>query len=261
MESGDAPISLNLNAPVASASPDTAVPVEQLQFRRAEPVGAPTASKRCAACKSAVYDTYFQAAGHDICPACAARIQSGQQAPPAHSLFKAALYGGGAAIAGCALYAFVSIAANLQLALLAILIGYMVGRAIRHASNGLGGRHQQILAVLLTYFSITFSYVVVLIYEAGSKHAPSAQQSGAAGTAPTAPRPTAPRKAAPMNPGTVVAVLAGLAAIAPFLALGSNPVGGLISLVIIFVGLRQAWRMTGRSDIPIFGPYNVAGTP
>jgi hypothetical protein len=257
MESGEAPISLNLNAPVASPLVGAPVPVEQLQFRHAEPVGAPTASKRCAACKSAVYDTYFQAAGHDICPSCAARIQSGQQAPPAHSLLKAALYGGGAAIAGCALYAFVAIAANLQLALLAILIGYMVGRAVRHASNGLGGRHQQILAVLLTYFSITFSYVVVFIYEAGSKHAPSAQQSGAAATT----TPTAPRKVAPMNPSTAAVVLVGLAAIAPFLALGSNPVGGLISLVIIFFGLRQAWRMTGRSDIPIFGPYNVAGTP
>jgi hypothetical protein len=250
MESGESPISLNLNVPVPSPPPSAPVPVEQLQFRHAEPVGAPAASKRCAACKSAVYDTYFQAAGHDICPNCAARIQSGQQSPAAHSLLKAALYGGGAAVAGCALYAFVAIAAHLQLALLAILIGYMVGRAIRHASNRLGGRPQQILAVLLTYFAITFSYVVVFIYEAASKHPPSAQQSAVTAT---------PR--APLNPGAVVVGLVSLAAIAPFLALGSNPVGGLISLVIIFFGLRQAWRMTGRSDILIVGPYNVSATP
>src|SRR5580658_5343046 len=128
MESGESPISLNLNAPAPAPPADVPVPVEQLQFRHAEPVGAAAASKRCAACKSPVYDTYFQAAGHDICPTCAARIQNGQQAPPAHSLLKAALYGGGAAIAGCALYAFVAIAAHLELALLAILIGYMVGR-------------------------------------------------------------------------------------------------------------------------------------
>jgi hypothetical protein len=255
MESGESPISLNLNAPVPSQPPSAPVPVEQLQFRHAEPVGAQAASRRCAACKSAVNNTYFQAAGHDICPTCAARMQSGQQAPPPHSLLKAALYGGGAAIAGCALYAFVAIAANLQLALLAILIGYMVGRAVRHASNGLGGRSQQILAVLLTYFAITFSYVAVFVYQAGSKQAASAHHSAAATTA------TPPTPVARMSPGAAVVVLAGLATIAPFLALGSNPVGGLISLFIIFVGLRQAWKMTGRSDIMILGPYNVSGTP
>jgi hypothetical protein len=131
----------------------------------------------------------------------------------------------------------------------------MVGRAIRHASNGLGGRPQQVLAVLLTYFAITFSYVVVFVYEVGSKRAPSAQKSDAATP------PAAPRSAKPMNPGTIAVALVGLAAVAPFLALGSNPAGGLISLVIIFFGLRQAWKMTGRSDILIVGPYNVSATP
>lgn len=223
---------------------DQPVPVEQLQFRQAEIAGA-TPSRRCVACKSPIAGAWFQAAGRDVCPNCAARIQSGQQAPPAHSLLKAALYGGGAALAGCALYAAVAIIANLELALIAILIGYMVGRAIRYGSDGRGGRPQQILAVLLTYFAITFSYVVVYIYNASSKAPANAQQT----------TESRPGKAEPVSLGGAVVALVSLAAVAPFLQLGSNVASGLLSLVIIFFGLRQAWRMTGRPDILVMGPY------
>lgn len=207
---------------------DQPVPVEQLQFRQAEVAGA-TASRRCVACKSPIFGEWFQAAGRTVCPNCAARIQSGQQAAPAHSLLKAALFGGAAALAGCAIYATVAIVAHLELALIAILIGYMVGRAIRYASNGRGGRPQQILAVVLTYFAITFSYLAVFLYNTTLK--------------------------APTDMAGLIAGLLGVAAAAPFLALNANMAGGLLSLVIIFFGLRQAWRMTGRSDILVMGPY------
>src|SRR5207248_2624832 len=109
------PLSLNLNTPAQPPSSGAPVPVEQLQFRRAEPANAHP-SRRCAACKSPIDSVYFQISGQDICQGCAERIQSGQKAPPAHSLLKAALYGGGAAIAGCAIYAIVAIAAHLELA-------------------------------------------------------------------------------------------------------------------------------------------------
>src|SRR5262249_26638101 len=226
---------------------DTAVPVEQLQFRQVELAGA-APSRRCVACKSPIPGEWFQAAGQDICPNCAQRIRSGQQAPPVHSLLRAALYGGGAALAGCAIYAAVAIIANLELALIAILIGWMVGRAVRHGSNGLGGRPQQILAVLLTYFAITFSYVVVFVHSAATKPHAAQQQTAEA-------KPQRADSKEPMGLGGAVVALVSLAAIAPFLELGSNVGSGLLSLVIIFFGLQRAWRMTGRSNILIMGPY------
>jgi hypothetical protein len=219
-----------------------------LQFRHAEPdTPEAAASRRCALCKLPIRSTYYQAAGRDVCPNCTGRIQSVQAAPPPHALLTAALYGGGAAIAGCILYAFVAIQFGVELALIAILIGYMVGKAVRHGSRGLGGRPQQILAVLFTYFAITFSYIAVYIYHAAEKpHTAAQTASGRAG------RPTGGDVAQAL--GAIVL----LAAVAPFLALAGNFVGGAISLVIIFFGLRQAWRMTGRPNIPIFGPYNAA---
>jgi hypothetical protein len=250
MPSDEPPISLNLNAPAPPVSSAAPVPVEQLQFRQAEPVDAQVASRRCAACKSPIYSTYFQAVGKDFCPACSERLRSVLQAPPAHSLLKAALYGGVAALAGCALYAAVAIVANLELAILAILIGWMVGKAIRYGSEGRGGRPQQILAVLLTYFAITFSYIVVFIYNSAQKPPAAAQQSAA-------PQ-SMERPRAPLSVGALVVGIVTLAAIAPFFELGSNPMSGVLSLVIIFFGLRRAWAMTGRADIMILGPYNAA---
>ena len=77
---------------------------------------------------------------------------------------RAALYGGGAALGGCPLYALVAIVLHAEIGLIAILVGWMVGKAIRHASYGRGGRPQQILAVTLTYFAITTSYIPVILY-------------------------------------------------------------------------------------------------
>ena len=177
------------------------------------------------------------------------RSRPAQQAPPAISLGRAALYGGGAALAGCLLYAVVAIVLNVEIGLIAILVGYMVGRAIRHASHGRGGRPQQILAVALTYFAITTSYIPVYRLPRSEGIA-----SGGPGQADAAP---AVAEKAPSHVGSTVVYLLLLAAVAPFLTLGSSGLSGLIGLFIIFIGLQRAWRLTGRSEIPIMGPYPV----
>ena len=234
-----------------------------LQFEHAEPLPGETApapsGRSCVACKQPIAHTYYHAQGQVVCPSCAERIQSGQQAAPALSLARAALYGAG--LAGCILYATVTIATGLNVGLIAIVVGYMVGKAIRYASKGLGGRPQQILAVTLTYFAISTSYIPVFIYHI-AKRPPRVAQSGqtpgqsaegvgtAQGTAPPGAGSVRPRP--PL--GRVLLSLLLLAAVAPFLSLGSG-FSGLISLFIIFIGLQQAWRLTGRTEILIMGPY------
>src|SRR5437660_6333928 len=106
--------------------------VTELQFQTAEPVVGETGSqaevRRCAACKQLVVGQYFHAAGQVVCPGCAERIQSGQQAPPAVSFARAILYGVGAAVLGSALYATVSIVTGFEFGLMAIVVGIMVGK-------------------------------------------------------------------------------------------------------------------------------------
>ena len=48
-----------------------------------------------------------------------------------------------------------------------------------------------------------------------------------------------------------------LALAAPFLELSADP-RGIITLIIIFVGLRTAWKLTARRDIVLMGPYDTA---
>lgn len=228
---------------------------DDLQFQRAEPIGTASAGgKRCVACKMPVVDAYFHAAGQVVCPTCAERIQHGQQAPPALSLGKAALYGIGAGLAGTILYATVTIVTGLGIGLIAILVGIMVGKAIRHASGGMGGRAQQILAVAITYFSITTSYIPIVIYHSSEK----AKTAAVSTTADPATSVTSVkrRSAQPVTAGAVgvsVLSLLAIAAAAPFLMLAKGT--GFITVLIIFFGLRQAWALTGRSDILVMGPY------
>src|ERR1019366_2626138 len=174
------------------------------------------------------------------------RIRAGLQAAPGISLMRAALYGGGAALAGCALYALVAIVLHAEIGLIAILVGWMVGKAIRHASNGHGGRRQQILAVLLTYFAITTSYIPVILYHAATN--PRVAQRGQAQTADAPASSDAPAKARPRM---------SFGAAAPFLLALTSGVSAWISLFIIFIGLQYAWKLTARREIVLTGPYQA----
>jgi hypothetical protein len=234
--------------------PDQSLPPpEDLQFRRAQPIGPDV--KTCIACKQPIAGDYYHANGNILCPLCKERIEARQQPPPHSSLLRAALYGGAAALAGTAIYATVAIITGLEIGLVAILIGYMVGKAIRHASNGLGGRPQQILAVALTYFAITISFIPVFVYQA-SKARPDATANQTTQTRAEPRVTTTPR----MPAGSAILMILALAAAAPFIALfnGSNPISALISIFIIFIGLRQAWALTARHEIVITGPYQAS---
>src|ERR1039457_5168109 len=224
---------------------------QDLQFQHAEPIADVTSSEgsaqTCVVCKQPAGSTYFQAQGQVVCPLCAERIQAVQQAAPALSLMRAALYGGAAALGGFALYALVAIVLHAEIGIIAILVGWMVGKAIRHASYGRGGRPQQILAVVLTYFAITTRYIPVIVYHL-AKDPPPVEAQGA--PAEARPRP---------NVSGLALYLLMLAAVAPFLQLTSG-FGGLISLFILFMGLRYAWKLTERREIALAGPYQVEAT-
>jgi hypothetical protein len=265
------------------SDPGQAPPPHELQFQHAEVLPAEGASgptsQFCVACKRPIGGTFYHAQGRMVCPECASRIQAGQQAPPRLWLARALLYGAGAALGGCILYAAVAIITGWEFGLVAIVVGYMVGKAIRHGSRGLGGRPQQVLAVVLTYFAITTSYIPVLVYEtahhpeqfarsrkaqggaaqSGAVPGGTAQsgtaQSGTAGSRPPA-APGSPRQPH-MTFAAAIVMLLLLTAAAPFFGLASG-FSGIITLFLIFIGIRQAWKLTGRSEILVTGPYETA---
>jgi hypothetical protein len=140
-----------------------------------------------------------------------------------------------------------------EIGLIAILVGWMVGKAISHASYGRGGRPQQILAVTLTYFAITTSYIPIILYQAARNPHRAEQQQAQTNDLPVTSDARAPAQPRTSFGGIAIYLLM-LAAIAPFLSLTSG-ISAWISLFILFIGLQRAWKLTERREILLMGPY------
>jgi hypothetical protein len=126
------------------------------------------------------------------------------------------------------------------------------GRTVRLARDSRGGRFQ-VLAVLLTYGSITSSMIPEMIGEIrklNDQKTAAEKKDGAAAV----PKQAA-AEAKPSFAGLVAAVLflIGFALILPFFGIAS--VSGVLNVIIIGIGLMQAWRLTKADDTAIAGPY------
>jgi hypothetical protein len=180
----------------------------------------------CAGCRAAIDREYFHVNGHIACAGCRAAVGTTASTPVGAAPFLvAAAFGAGGGIAGAAIYYAVMALAHLEIGLVAILIGYMVGYSVRKGARGRGGLRLQILAAALTYLSVALAYAPLAVGQA-----------------------------------TLSARTVALVALLPLLVIASSIPTGLISAVIIFIGMRQAWRMTAAPPLTILGPYRV-GSP
>jgi hypothetical protein len=259
---------------------------QDLQFDRVEtttPRGATAASPgvTCTVCGKSVGDEYYTANGKPICDSCRQIVESAAATPTsAGPLLLAGLFGLGAAIAGAAIYYAVIAIANLEIGIVAILIGYMVGWAVRKGARGRGGRRFQILAVALTYWAVGLAYAPLAFKEVmkGKKDsatsALSFDSSSASGATigerlgDTTHLASADSAAASSDNGiggrSAAVAIGGLFILIfalPVLSVFGSMPFGLISALIIFIGMRQAWVMTGRPEMSISGPYRVGSGP
>ncbi|MGD0493218.1 MAG: hypothetical protein ABSC32_16905 [Steroidobacteraceae bacterium] len=216
------------------------------QFTTAEYAGKPDETT-CKACRQAIGGAHYRINGAKICSNCAQRIND-QIPKDSHPVFvRGVLFGVGGAVLGLAIYVGFALATGLISGFISLAVGYLVGKAIVMGSGGLGGRRYQIAAVLLTYIAVSLSAVPIAL----SQHLK--QRSAQAHMQVTDSTSASPK------PGLAKAIgmwaLIGLTS--PFLAL-SNPTQGLIGLVILFVGIRIAWRMTAGKQVIILGPLGEA---
>src|SRR5712692_6077319 len=145
----------------------------KLQFDRAEYSGG-NSSPSCCVCKLPVVAEYHQLNGRVFCAACRAKVEhSIEKLGQSGSLARAALFGLGAAILGALIYYGVSAATGYEFGLIAVVVGLLVGKAVRKGSGSIGGPRYQALAMVLTYFSIASTYVPPLtkaFYAEAAKH-------------------------------------------------------------------------------------------
>jgi hypothetical protein len=211
----------------------------------------------CTACQAAIDTEYYDVNGHVLCARCRAAAESAAEVPKGIGPFlTATAFGLVAAVAGTAIYYAVIAIAKLEIGYVAVLIGYMVGYAVRKAAGGRGGLRFQILAITLTYFAVGLAYTPIVIGQVVAKNREAAR------SAPVAAGRPANAASAAASPGLGSALLSVLllfafAMMLPVLfVVGSFP-SGLISAFIIFIGLRQSWKMTGAAWIQVLGPYRV----
>jgi hypothetical protein len=255
-------------------------PAEPLQFDHAE-FTAPPQAVACGICTRPIADAYYELGQKVLCTTCrdgiVARFSGGSGL---WRFCRAALFGSLAGLAGTALYFLVLAVTGYQVGLIAILVGLMVGGAVRKGARYRGGLAYQALAVFLTYTAIVASYVPG-IYGALTKRSDEKLAAVAAADPAQplqernvnpdpakevhadAPRRPAPAAAPKIDTGRPIRLLIlGLVALAlayawPFLEGARN----LIGLLIIFFGLLQAWRMNKKLNLRINGPFRVGEAP
>ncbi len=238
--------------------------VPDLQFDRAHFDG-DAAQPGCTMCRAPLYGVYYGVNGQTVCEACCYKLRDA--VPPgsrAGRVLRAAAAGAGAGLAGAILYWAILAATGYEFGLIAILVGFAVGKAVRWGSGDRGGRAYQALAVLLTYVAIVSGYVPLIVTEA-IKQSNAQHQTASPDGKPSAPGSVpASTTAAPDGgggpPGGIGGLLLAIAALlliacaAPFLAGAQNIMG----IIIIGIGVYQAWKLNRRLPVEITGPHSLA---
>lgn len=202
---------------------------ESLQFDRAEFSADTPARVVCTACSKEVVQSYYELAGSIICSHCRENRERALDGWGLGRFLRAAAVGLAAGVAGAAVWYGVRVVTNYELGLLAIAVGFAVGKAVSWGSSGKGGWLYQLLALVLTYTSIVMNYVPDIV---------QAMMEGVPG-----PVPVSAYLAAFIFSFTV-----------PFLGGAEN----IIGMLIIAFGLYEAWKLNKRVDAAMTGPYAVA---
>jgi hypothetical protein len=194
----------------------------------------------CSLCGRMIEGRYATVKNKIACVTCAARERDSSRrmgAPTASSaggssanlaaiaskeasspFLQAVIFGAGAAALGLILYATFTIVTHWYFGYVALGVGWLVGKAMMQGSGGVGGPRYQAAAVVLTYFAISLASIPIHLFKA-------------------------------VGEGVVIdwatmwgpLLLGGIAS--PFLDLLQGGFG-IIGLVILFVGLRVAFRIT-----------------
>jgi hypothetical protein len=200
------------------------------QFSTAEYASQPIL-QRCHFCSTPLVTEYYRVRSQAACASCAAAAREGTTAGQSTAFTRALLFGIAAAIVGLAGYAAFTIATSLYVGYVALGVGYIVAKAMKAGSGGVGGRPYQIAAVILTYLAIALAEIPIVLWQVRAR----------------------------IPSGHMLAVAIRLLPVgleSPILAMRS-PVHGLINAVILFVGLQIAWRGTAATGVAVEGPFRL----
>src|SRR5882724_744246 len=232
-----------------------------LQFERAEPTGqALPKDVRCVACRTPL-SSYFEVNGNVACDDCKDAAMTRQNASHAPTLLRGAAVGAG-------IYYAISEVTGYEVGLMSIVLGLMVGFAVRRGARARGGWRYQTLAMFLCYAAISATYVPRVIsairkQEAQARPAPgpaAAKPAGVAATDAIKPAAATPSGSGAAEPAPTlsgffraIAMLFVFSLALPFLGGFDN----LMGIVIIGIGLYEAWKVNRAAPFSVSGPFMV----
>jgi hypothetical protein len=205
-------------------------------------------------------DTYFETDDGVICAGCETKLASTHATDNPGSFGRALLFGVASAAIGAAIYFALLTATGREITAIVLLVGVIVGKAVRVGSRSRGGRRFQWLAIGLTYLTIAATYVPFVMkgFSPASRTSsiellPATANGGAFLVVnPVATTPPPP----PASLGRAAVDYSGLlllAAVAPIL----EGMRHVLTLLLIAAAMFQAWRMNRRIPMTITGPYRV----
>jgi hypothetical protein len=247
--------------------PSSTGSTDDLQFVTAEKRAAGSSDvssgQVCAVCAQPITSTYFAVADQVICPSCAEQLNTAPQGSMVGRLFKATLFGLVAGLIGATIWYAVRRIASIEVGLIAILVGFMIGTAVRKGSGNRGGRGYQLLAVLLTYLSIAatnipdFFEAVALMQQQNAVNAPAEAEGNAGVQNPAGDEQNAIALNKPLHFAVVLFASIFYALQVPF----SGGMENIIGMLIVSFALWEAWKLNAYRPLPLSGPYQLGSTP
>jgi hypothetical protein len=249
---------------------------ENLQFDRAEFDKPPTqaaGSATCKVCNKTIANQYYEINENVVCATCKELAEKSLTGgSPIARFLKAAVFGMLAGAVGTAIWYAILKFSGYELGLIAIVVGFMVGFAVRKGSGNRGGWAYQALAMIITYCSIVATYVPFIIEGMKGAEKDSSQPAAIVSSTNAVPASQNTSMQAKdelagvdtekMSTGKrivffviAMAFVFGIAFVAPVLAGIQN----IIGMLIIGFAVYEAWKINKRVPIVINGPYNVAG--
>ncbi len=245
---------------------------EDLQFEKADVPDDSSDSMSCHFCQSPLSNTYFEINGQPSCEKCRYEVEEERSSGSSVGrVSRALLAGTAAAAAGALIYYGVAALTGYEFGLIAIIVGVLVGVAVKWGSRGRGGWVYQTLAMLLTYLSIVSTYVPHIIeaieneemvaeMETDTGEEPFVGQTAVEASEETSSTFEADEDIYEITSGQLVIsfVIFILFIMAmPFLAGFEN----IIGLIIIGIGLYEAWKINRLQPFAIEGPFQVGSGP
>jgi hypothetical protein len=212
----------------ANAAPVAGQPGKMAKVQHGDLLG----TRHCTVCGTFIPGDFYRVNARLACGTCATAARAGKPIAGGAAFQQGMLYGMTGAAAGLVFYAALAIVTNFYMGYIAAGVGWLVGWAMMKGSNGVGGRRFQIPAVVLTYASVSMASVPILLAQHGN--------------------------AVDFSWTSEIGTLFLMGIFSPFFEV-LNGFQGFVGLLVLFIGMHFAWRLTALRRLKVDGPHVVLG--